>query len=57
MTFGQTTDTLNQHPNKEKEIKRVSNPKSFKHYLYNYTYTGMLLTRYLCKGLHVSVSK
>ena len=44
------------HPNGEKEIERVSLPKSFKHYLYNYTYTCMLLTRYLCKSIHVSVS-
>ena len=44
MTFGQITDTLRPHPNKEKELKRVSGPKSFKHYLHNYTYIGMHLT-------------
>ena len=33
------------HPNEEKEIGRTSLPKSFKHYLYNYTSTGMHLTK------------
>ena len=44
MTFGRITNALKPHPNDEKDIKRASLPKPFKHYVYNYTYIGMHLT-------------
>ena len=43
------------HPNRGKGNRVDSLPKSFKHYLYNYTYIGMLITKSLFKRNHVIV--